>query len=143
MSVEDTINKAVEDAITQSISPGSSSGSPAVNPAPVIKKQEVVTDISKPLAARKEHKEQRDQVLDYEKLMDIGNRLLRQKMDEHMSAISAYELQRTELADSYRIRIEHLRNEADEQLHQLEEAHNSRIQGLERLINKLRSLREA
>jgi len=98
-------------------------------------------ELSKPTPIRREGTG--TQVLDFEKLMSIGERLLKQKMDEHMKEVSVYELQRIELIDSYRVRMERLKIEAEEQLRSLEQLHNTKLEALEKLINKLRTLREA
>jgi hypothetical protein len=105
---------------------------------------ELGKEIGKPLAFRRPPAEgsQANQLMDVQKLMEIGGRMLKQKMDEHMSAVSAYELQRTELIDSYRVRMERLKIEADEQLYSLEQTHRAKLESMEKLINKLRTLRE-
>jgi hypothetical protein len=98
-----------------------------------------IEDSFKPLAFRKESQQQ---VLDYDKLMAIGERLLKQKLDEHMAATTNYERARVELVDSYRVRMERLKLEAEDQLRTLEETHFRTLENLEKLIGKLKTLRE-
>jgi hypothetical protein len=107
------------------------------------KMEELGKEVGKPLAFRRSPVPESNQMLDIHKLMEIGGRMLKQKMDEHMHAISAYELQRIELIDSYRVRMERLKIEAEDQLRVLEENHTHKLEGLEKLISKLRTLREA
>lgn len=94
-------------------------------------------------AADKAAKIELQQPTDMDKLMSTGARLLKSKMDEHLALTSSYERQRIELVDSYRVRIERLRIEAEDQLRSLESAHALQIQAIERLITKLKALREA
>jgi ATP-dependent 26S proteasome regulatory subunit len=82
------------------------------------------------------------QVLSYEKLMDIGARILKQKTDEQIALRSSYEVQRTELMDSYRVRMERLKMEGEEELRSLDHQHIEQMNTLGKLINKLRTLRE-
>jgi len=83
------------------------------------------------------------QASDMDKLMATGTRLLREKTNEHLELVSSYERQRIELVDSYRVRIERLRIEAEDQLRNLETIHTEKLGALERLITKLKVLREA
>jgi hypothetical protein len=78
---------------------------------------------------------------DFDRLMASGAKLLKSKIDEHLKVVSAYEARRVELIDSYRVRIERLRIEAEEQLRELEQAHAARIAGIERTITALKGLR--
>jgi len=119
---EDHLEKGIEEALNQ-------------------KMEELGREVGKPIQMRRN--EPSTQVLDFDKLMSIGERLLKQKMDEHMKEVSVYELQRIELIDSYRVRMERLKIEAEEQLRSLEQLHNTKLEALEKLINKLRTLREA
>ena len=78
---------------------------------------------------------------DMDRLMSTGARLLKSKTDEHLALTSAYERQRIELVDSYRVRIERLRIEAEEQLRALELGHAEKIGAVEALIATLKRLR--
>ena len=118
---EDALTKSIEESLSEHMA-------------------ELSREISKPMAIRRS---ENSQVLDYDKLLDIGSRLLKQKMDEHMSTVSAYELQRIELIDSYRVRMERLKIEADDQLRNLDQTHQAKLESLEKLIHKLKTLREA
>jgi hypothetical protein len=80
---------------------------------------------------------------DMDKLMATGNRLLREKLDEHLAATSAYERARGEMSDGYRVQMERLRMEADDKLRQLDQEHRVNIGKIEALIAKLKILREA
>lgn len=80
-------------------------------------------------------------VNDMQRLMATGARLLREKVDEHIAATSAYQRTRTELTDHYRVQMERLRMEADDRLRQLDAEHASNIRSLEDLIDKLKILR--
>jgi hypothetical protein len=80
---------------------------------------------------------------DMEKLMATGERLLKSKIDEHLREVSAYEMQRLELIDSYRVRIERLRIEAEDQLRTLAKTHADKMNAIEHLIGKLKAMREA
>jgi len=119
MTAEEHIEKTLEEGVNQRI-------------------EQLSKELAKPLSARREP----TQVLDYDKLMDIGARLLKQKTDEHLSATSSYEVQRAELFDSYRVRMERLKMEAEEQLRSLDQLHAEKMSALEKLINKLKTLRE-
>jgi hypothetical protein len=83
------------------------------------------------------------QLSDMETLMATGARLLKQKVDERIAAVSAYEKQRVELADSYRVRIARLKIAAEDELHKLSMEHADNIRALEDLIDKLKTLRGA
>jgi hypothetical protein len=80
---------------------------------------------------------------DMDKLMATGNRLLRQKIEERIKAVSEYERQRAELVDRYRVQIERTRMEAEDQLRLLEQAHAANMGTIEALIDKLKLLRGA
>ena len=76
------------------------------------------------------------------KLLETGGRLLRQKLDEHIAAVSAYERKRVELLDSYRVRMERLKIDGEYELRALDDAHYDNIAAIEKLIGKLKALRE-
>ena len=102
------------------------------------KTQALAAEISKPLAFRRDQ-----QVLDMDKLMAAGIKLLKQKMDDQIQLVSSYEHRRIEIVDSYRIRIERLKVEAEDQLREMEERHVEELKTLEKMISKLKALREA
>ena len=80
---------------------------------------------------------------DMDKLMATGARLLREKINEHIAAVSAHEKARIELADSFRVQMERLRIDAEDRLRLLDAEHAKNIGAIEALIDKLKILRGA
>jgi translation initiation factor IF-2 len=101
-----------------------------------------LADVTKELVSKPAYEPRpTQQVLDMDRILAAGNRLLSTKTAELSREISSYQLQRIEITDSYRVRIESLKTEAEEQLRVLDQEHQNKIDSLEKIINRLRLLR--
>jgi uncharacterized coiled-coil DUF342 family protein len=121
MTAEEQLDKTIEESLNQ-------------------KMEEVAKEIGKPLAVRRQENATQ-QVLDMGRILAAGAKLLKTKTQELSDEISSYGLQRIEIIDSYRVRMESLKAEAEEQVRMLDQEHQDKISSLEKIISKLRVLR--
>ena len=83
------------------------------------------------------------QVTDIEKLMNTGERLLREQQDKLVGEKATYEEARTSLVNAYAAATAKLDRDTADRAHRLLLEHNDRVAEIERLIAKLKALREA
>jgi uncharacterized coiled-coil DUF342 family protein len=121
MTAEEQLDKTIEESLNQ-------------------KMEEVAKEIGKPLTVRRQENATQ-QVLDMGRILAAGAKLLKTKTQELSDEISSYGLQRIEIIDSYRVRMESLKAEAEEQVRMLDQEHQDKISSLEKIISKLRVLR--
>jgi uncharacterized coiled-coil DUF342 family protein len=121
MTAEEQLDKTIEESLNQ-------------------KMEEVAKEIGKPLTVRRQENATQ-QVLDMGRILAAGAKLLKTKTQELSDEISSYGLQRIEIIDSYRVRMESLKAEAEEQVRMLDQEHQDKISSLEKIISKLKLLR--
>ena len=83
------------------------------------------------------------QVSDIERLMNTGERLLREQQDKLVGEKASYEEARTNLVNAYAAATAKLDRDTADAAHRLLLEHNARVNEIERLIAKLKALREA
>jgi len=85
----------------------------------------------------------RSEVSDIERLMNTGERLLREQQDKLVGEKANYEEARTSLVNAYAAAQAKLDRDTADRAHRLLLEHNDRVAEIERLIAKLKALREA
>jgi hypothetical protein len=83
------------------------------------------------------------QVTDIERLMNTGERLLREQQDRLVGEKANYEEGRVNMLNAYAASLAKLERQTADALHRLQQDHQGRTAEIERLIVKLKALREA
>ena len=83
------------------------------------------------------------QVTDIERLMNTGERLLREQQNKLVGERANYEEGRVNMLNAYAANLAKLERDTADALHQLQQDHQGRVADIERLIAKLKALREA
>jgi hypothetical protein len=76
-------------------------------------------------------------------LLATGERLLRNQQDRLVGEKASYEAERTNMLNAYAANLAKLERDTADRLHQLQQEHQHRVSGIERLITKLKAMREA
>jgi len=80
-------------------------------------------------------------ISDFDKLLNAGERLLRLQQDRLSKAEGDYQKHRTEMIERYRASVERLKREAEEHVRLLDQAHVNNVTQIERTITALKGLR--
>jgi hypothetical protein len=83
------------------------------------------------------------EVSDMESLMNTGERLLRRQQDRLVQEKANYEEARVNLVNAYAAQLAKLERETADSAHRLLLEHNAKVGEIERLITKLKAMREA
>lgn len=80
---------------------------------------------------------------DMERLLSTGERLLRRQQDKLVAVKANYEAERTSVINTYAEGLANLERNTADKLHQLLQERDASVSEIERLITKLKALREA
>ena len=78
-----------------------------------------------------------------DRLLATGERLLKSQQERMLTEESDYQRRRVAMADQFRVHMERLRQDAEDQLRTLDSEHEAKMARMRNLIAKLKALREA
>lgn len=78
-----------------------------------------------------------------DRLLATGERLLKSQQERMLAEESTYQHRRIQLADRFRVQMERLRQDAEDQLRTFNSEHEAKMARMRNLVAKLKALREA